>query len=93
MLVEFCKAIPLLTIDPSQRLKQEIQELTKDYFAELGDLREQFNEMKELLLNFKKGIQKKLVKEFWPRTGDELQDQCFEEDKKRLGLENVDDDD
>jgi hypothetical protein len=37
-LVEFCKAI--LTIDPSQRLKQEIQELTKDYFAELGDLRE-----------------------------------------------------
>jgi hypothetical protein len=39
-LVEFCKGIPLLTIDPSQRLKQEIQELTKDYFAELGDLRE-----------------------------------------------------
>jgi len=39
-LVEFCKAIPLLTIDPSQRLKQENQELSKDYFAELGDLRE-----------------------------------------------------
>ena len=32
-LVEFCKAIPLLTMDPSQRLKQENQELSKDYFA------------------------------------------------------------
>ena len=43
-LPEYVKAIPFLTIDPTQRLKQENAELRKtqsDYLAELGELKEE----------------------------------------------------
>gem|GEM_PF-5927101 len=43
-LTEYVKAIPFLTIDPTQRLKQENAELRKtqsDYLAELGELKEE----------------------------------------------------
>ena len=82
-LAEFVKAIPLLTIDPTQKLRQENAELRKDYLAELGDLREEFNEMKMMLGelgkfgNLGKGRLKKLVGEFVQRTGDELHDQWW----------------
>jgi hypothetical protein len=75
---EYVKAISLLTIDSTQRLKQENEELRKDYLAELGDLREEFNEMKMYLTSLGKERQKKLVHEFFQRSGDELQDQCWE---------------
>jgi hypothetical protein len=39
-LTEYVEAIPLLTIDPNQRLTQENAELKKDYLAELGELRQ-----------------------------------------------------
>ena len=48
-MLAYVKAIPLLTINPNQRLEQENQELKKnrsDYLAELGELKEDFNEMK-----------------------------------------------
>jgi integrase len=54
MLAEYVKAIPYLTIDPTQRLQQENQELKKasmDYLVELGDLRQEFNEMKQMFVN------------------------------------------
>jgi hypothetical protein len=63
----------LLTIDPSLRLKQENADLRKtqsDYFVELGDLRHDFNEMKQLLVHLAKGSQKKLVDEFNERVED-----------------------
>ncbi len=83
LLAECVKSIPLLTIDPAQRLKQENQELRKDYLAELGELREEFNEMKQMFVNLQRGTQRKLVNEFLQRTGDELQDEWWEsEDKK-----------
>ena len=71
-------AADALTIDPTKRLERENAELRKDYLAELGDLREEFNEMKIYLANLGKERQKKLVNEFVQRSGDELQDQCFE---------------
>lgn len=69
-------AADALTIDPRQKLQQENQQLKKDYLAELGDLRQEFNDMKDMLIALKnKGTQKKLVNEFFDRTNDELQDQ------------------
>ena len=78
VLQDYVKAIDALTIDPTQRLKQENAELRKDYLAELGELRGEFNQMKEMLVSLQRGAQKKLVNEFLQRTGDELQDQFFE---------------
>lgn len=72
-LAEYVKAIPLLTIDPTQLLKQENQELKKnqsDYLAELGDLRHDFNEMKQLLVHLSKESQKQLVDEFSQKVED-----------------------
>jgi hypothetical protein len=60
------------------RLERENAELRKDYLAGLGELREEFNEMKQMFVNLQRGTQKKLVNEFLQRTGDELQDQCWE---------------
>jgi hypothetical protein len=49
----------------------------------LGELREEFNELKQMFVNLQRGTQKKLVNEFLQRTGDELQDEWWEsEDKK-----------
>jgi hypothetical protein len=59
----------LLTIDPNQRLRQENAEL-KNYFAELGDLRHEFNEMKHLLVHLSKDSQKQLVNEYFQKVGD-----------------------
>jgi integrase len=62
-----------LTIDPTHRLKQENEELKKnqsDYLAELGDLRHDFNEMKQLLVHLSKDSQKELVDEFFEKVGD-----------------------
>ena len=72
-----------LTIDPTKRLERENAELRKDYLAELGDLREEFNEMKMYLTSLGKERQKKLVNEFVLKSNDELQDQCFEKDLKK----------
>jgi integrase len=72
-LSEYVKAIPFLTIDPTQRLKQENQELRKtqkDYLAELGDLRHEFDEMKQLLVHLSKESQRQLVDEFFQKVGD-----------------------
>lgn len=70
ILAEYIKAIPLLTIDPNQRLKKENEELKKDYLAELGDLRQEFNEMKQLLVHLSKESQKQLVDEFYQKVED-----------------------
>jgi integrase len=62
-----------LTLDPTQLLKQENQRLKKnqsDYLAELGDLRHDFNEMKQLLVHLSKESQKHLVGEFFQKVGD-----------------------
>jgi hypothetical protein len=73
MLAEYVKVIPYLTIDPNQRLKQENADLRKaqsDYLAELGDLRHDFDEMKQLLVHLSKESQKQLVDEFFQKVGD-----------------------
>jgi integrase len=66
-------AADALTIDPTQRLKQENAELKKnqtDYLAELGDLRHDFDKMKQVLVHLSKGTQKELVDEFFEKVGD-----------------------
>ena len=66
-------AADALTIDDTQRLKQENAELRKtqsDYLAELGDLRHDFDEMKQLLVHLSKESQKQLVDEFHQKVGD-----------------------
>ena len=73
MLAEYVKVIPYPTIDPNQRLKQENADLRKtqsDYLAELGDLRHDFDEMKQLLVHLSKESQKQLVDEFFQKVGD-----------------------
>ena len=78
ILAEYVKAISLLTIDPRKRLEKEIQELKKDYLAELSDLRQEFNEMKIYLTNLGIDRRKRLVNEFVQNLSEELQDQFFE---------------
>jgi hypothetical protein len=66
-------AADALTVDPTQRLQQENQELRRnqsDYLAELGELRHDFNEMKQLLVHLSKDSQKQLVNEFYQKVGD-----------------------
>lgn len=73
VLAEYVKVIPLLTIDPTQRLEQENQELKKnqnDYLAELGDLRQEFNQMKHLLVHLSKESRKEFVDECLQNAGD-----------------------
>ena len=73
LLAEYIKAIDLLTIDPTQRLRRENVELRKtqsDYLAELGDLRHNFNEMKQLLVHLSKESQKQLIDEFNQKVED-----------------------
>jgi hypothetical protein len=72
-LLAYIKAIPFLIIDSNERLEQENQELKKnqnDYLTQLGDLRHEFNEMKQLLVHLSKNSQKQLVNEFYQKTGD-----------------------
>ena len=59
-----------MTIDPNQRLKKENEELKKDYLAELGDLRQEFNEMKRLLVHLNKDSQKQLIDEMREKVMD-----------------------
>ena len=66
-------AADALTIDPNQRLTQENAQLKKnqsDYLTELGDLRHDFNEMKQLLVHLSKENQKELIDEFHQKVGD-----------------------
>jgi integrase len=66
-------AADALTISDEPRLKQENAELRKtqsDYLAELGELKEDFNEMKRLLVHLSKESQKQLVDEFYQQVGD-----------------------
>jgi integrase len=66
-------AADALTISDEPRLKRENAELRKtqsDYLAELGDLRHDFNEMKQLLVHLSKESQKQLVDEFFQKVGD-----------------------
>lgn len=60
----------MLTIDPNQKLRQENAELKKDYLAELGDLCQEFNEMKQLLVHLSKDSQKQLVNEYFQEVED-----------------------
>jgi hypothetical protein len=69
-LKEYVKAISLLTIDPNQRLRQENAELSKDNLDQLDELRQEFNEMKQLLVHLSKDSQKQLVDEFFQKVGD-----------------------
>jgi integrase len=73
-LAEYVKVIPLLTMDPTQRLERENQELRKDYLAELGELREEFNQMKSFIVSLDKDRQKKLVHKLYEETEDEVMD-------------------
>jgi hypothetical protein len=73
LLSEYVKVIPYLTLDSKLRLQRENAELRKnqnDYLAELGDLRHDFNEMKQLLVHLSKGSQKVLIDEFFQKVGD-----------------------
>jgi hypothetical protein len=73
ILQEYEKVIDRITIDEKHRLKKRYEELKKnqsDYLAELGDLRHDFNEMKQLLVHLSKGSQKELVDEFFEKVGD-----------------------
>ena len=79
-------AADALTIEPTQRLKQENAELRKnqsDYLAELGDLRQDFNEMKQWLVGLQKGNQKELVNRFYKMTADKIQDEWWASDEAR----------
>ena len=72
-LAEYVKAIPMLTIDPTQRLVQEnadLRKIQKDYLAELGDLRQDFDEMKQLLVHLNKDSQKQIVDEISQKVMD-----------------------
>jgi site-specific recombinase XerD len=66
-------AAEALTINPTQRLEQENADLRKnrnDYLAELGEFKEEFNEMKRLFVHLSKGTQKQLIDEFNEKVGD-----------------------
>ena len=62
--------IDRITIDDKHRLKKRNKELEKDYLAEIGDLREEFNEMKRLLVHLSQESQKQLVDEFKEKVED-----------------------
>ena len=68
LLAEYVKVIPFLSIDQTQSLKQENAELKKrqnDYLAELGELKEDFYELKQFVLNIdSKEMKRKLLDGF-----------------------------
>ena len=73
LLLEYVKAIPSLDIYPTPRLEQENAELRKtqsDFLAEFGEFKEDFYEMKRLLVHLSKDSQKQLVDEFNQKVGD-----------------------
>jgi hypothetical protein len=73
VLAEYVRAISFLTINPKSRLEREnaqLRKTQKDYLAELGDLRHDFDEMKQLLVHLNKESQKQLVDEFSQKVGD-----------------------
>ena len=70
ILADYEKVIDRITIDDKHRLKKRNKELEKDYLAELGDLREEFNEMKRLLVHLSQESQKQLVDEFKEKVED-----------------------
>ena len=73
VLSDFMRAIDNLTINPNQRLERENAQLKKnqqEYLVELGDLRHDFNEMKQLLVHLSKNSQKELVGEFFEKVAD-----------------------
>jgi hypothetical protein len=63
-------AADALTISEEPRLRKRNEELQRGYLAELGDLRHDFNEMKQLLVHLSKDSQKELVDEFFQKVGD-----------------------
>jgi hypothetical protein len=48
--------------------------------AELGDLNEEFNEIKQWLVYLKKDTSKDLVHEFFQKTADKVQEEWYESD-------------
>lgn len=69
-------AADALTIDPKKRLEQENAELRKnqtDYLAELGELRHDFDEFKQLLVHLGPESRKQLVDEFKEKVGDKAE--------------------
>ena len=66
-------AADALTINPAQRLKQENEKLRKDqenYLAELGVLKQDVDEMKQLFGHLSKESQKQLINEFNQKVED-----------------------
>jgi hypothetical protein len=79
-------AADALTIYSTQRLKQENAELKKnqkDYLAELGELKEDFDEMKRFLVSLNKNNQKELVNQFYNLTEDKVQDEWYISDESK----------
>lgn len=73
ILKEYEKVIERVSFDPNRRLQQENAQLRKnqnDYLSELGELKEDFDEMKQLLVHLNKDSQKQLVDEFFQKVGD-----------------------
>lgn len=66
-------AANILTIDPTQKWKQENEKLRKDqknYLAELGVLKQDVDEMKQLFGHLSKESQKQLINEFNQKVED-----------------------
>ena len=73
ILQDYEKVIDRITIDEKHRLEKRNKELEakqSDYFAEIGELREEFDEMKRLFVHLSKGTQKQLIDEFNEKVGD-----------------------
>ena len=66
-------AVDALTINDELRLKKQIEHLKNsqnDYLVELGELREDFDEMKQLLVHLGKDSQKQLIDELSQKVED-----------------------
>jgi len=85
-LAEYVKAIPRLTINPTQRLRQENAQLRNkqnDYLAELGEFNKDFNEIKQWFGELKRGNQKELMNKFYTMTADKIQDEYYESEESK----------
>lgn len=78
-------AADALTIVPTKRLERENTELRKgqqDYLAELGEFKDEFNEIKQWIVELKRGNQKELVNKFYTMTADKVQDEYYESESE-----------
>jgi hypothetical protein len=86
-LAEYVKAIPYLTINPNQRLKDEIQQINHKHSEEWGVLKEEVKELKQLLAWIgdgnprpkKEQLQRKMMNKLQDEVGYELQREYYED--------------